>query len=91
MTVQEALLGASVEVPTIDGRVKMKLPRGANTGTKLRLKERGMPRGKEARGDQYVTLKVVLPDPPDPALTKFVEDWAKNRTDNPRGGPEWKV
>ena len=94
VSIQEALLGASIEVPTIDGRVAVKLPRDANTGTKLRLKGRGVPRGKDAggepRGDQYVTLKVVLPDPPDPALNRFVEDWAKTRRDNPRQGPEWK-
>ncbi|MCK6451273.1 MAG: J domain-containing protein [Alphaproteobacteria bacterium] len=90
VALQEALLGAAIEVPTIDGRVKVKLPKGANTGTKLRLKGRGMPQGKGARGDQYVTLKVVLPDPPDDALTRFVEGWAKNRRDDPRTGPEWK-
>jgi len=90
VAIQEALLGASIEVPTIDGRVKVKLPKGANTGTKLRLKGRGMPGPKGARGDQYVTLKVMLPDPPDPALTAFVEEWAEKRHDNPRTGPEWK-
>ena len=89
VSLQEAVLGASIEVPTIDGRVKVKLPKGSNTGTKLRLKGRGMPYGKGQHGDQYVILKVVLPDPADPALTKFVEDWAKNRNDNPRSGPEW--
>jgi DnaJ-class molecular chaperone len=89
VTLDEALLGASIEVPTVDGRVKVKLPKGANSGTKLRLKGRGMPHGKGARGDQYVTLKIVLPDPPDEALTKFVEGWARNRKDNPRSGPEW--
>jgi DnaJ-class molecular chaperone len=94
VTLQEALLGASIEVPTIDGRVAVKLPKGANTGTRLRLKGRGVPQGQGAkagaRGDQYVTLKVMLPDPPDAALDRFVEDWAKNRRDNPRQGPGWK-
>jgi DnaJ-class molecular chaperone len=91
VTLQEALLGASIEVPTIDGRVAVKLPKGANTGTRLRLKGRGVPHGRGgARGDQYVTLKAMLPDPPDAALDRFVEDWAKNRRDNPRQGPGWK-
>ena len=90
ISLQEALLGASIEVPVIDGRVAVKLPKGANTGTRLRLKGRGVPQGKNGRGDQYVTLKVALPDPPDPALNRFVEDWAKTRRDNPRQGPEWK-
>ncbi len=91
VSLQEALLGASIEVPTIDGRVTMKLPKNANTGTKLRLKGRGAPQGKGGtRGDQYVTLKVMLPDPPDPKLNEFVETWAKDRSDDPRAGPEWK-
>jgi DnaJ-class molecular chaperone len=71
----------------------MKLPKGANTGTKLRLKGRGVPQGKGAkgeRGDQYVTLKVVLPDPPDAELTRFVEGWAKGRRDKPRRGEGWE-
>ncbi|MGQ0675372.1 MAG: DnaJ C-terminal domain-containing protein, partial [Rhodospirillales bacterium] len=54
VSVQEAVLGAGIEVPTIDGRVAVKLPKGADTGTRLRLKGRGVPRGKGgARGDQY--------------------------------------
>jgi DnaJ-class molecular chaperone len=91
VSLQEALSGASIEMPTIDGRVAVKLPKNANTGAKLRLKGRGVPRGKNgARGDQYVTLKVMLPDPPDPALSQWVEEWAKGRRDDPRPGPEWK-
>ncbi|MGQ0675305.1 MAG: DnaJ C-terminal domain-containing protein, partial [Rhodospirillales bacterium] len=91
VALHEALAGASIEVPTIDGRVAVKLPKNANTGTKLRLKGRGAPHGKAgARGDQYVTLKVMLPDPPDPELNKLVEGWAKGRRDDPRQGPEWK-
>lgn len=95
VAVQEALSGASIEVPTIDGRVAVKLPKGANTGTRLRLKGRGVPQGPSAkgggaRGDQYVTLKVMLPDPPDPEFNRLVETWAKGRRDDPRQGPEWK-
>ncbi|MCC6466949.1 MAG: J domain-containing protein [Alphaproteobacteria bacterium] len=91
VALQEALLGGSIEVPTIDGRVSVKLPKGANTGTKLRLKGRGVAQGKKGeRGDQYVTLKVVLPDPPDAELTRFVEGWAKGRRDKVRSGEGWE-
>lgn len=91
VTLSEALTGAGIEVPTIDGRVAVKLPKGANTGTRLRLKGRGVAHGKGGqRGDQYVTLKVMLPDPPDPALNELVEEWAKGRHYDPRKGPEWK-
>ncbi len=58
----QAALGDEVEVPTIDGKVKYKIPEGTQTGTIFRLKEKGIPhiRGK-ARGDQLITVKVVTP------------------------------
>ncbi|HYD98227.1 MAG TPA: J domain-containing protein [Alphaproteobacteria bacterium] len=77
VTLQEAVLGASVEVPTVDGKVVLKVPRGSNTGSTLRLKGRGTVDQKtNQRGDQYVKLKVVLPDQPDAELTAFIERWA---------------
>lgn len=81
VTLQEAVLGATIEVPTIDGRVSMTVPKGSNTGTRLRLKGKGVmnPRSHR-RGDQYVTLKIVLPSEKDEKLTEMVERWAK---DNP--------
>ncbi len=80
VTLPEAVLGGRVEVPTVDGPVTMTVPKGANSGTVLRLREKGVPRaGKPAdggRGDQYVTLKVMLPAKPDPALEEAVAAWA---------------
>ncbi|MFT4584627.1 MAG: curved DNA-binding protein [Gammaproteobacteria bacterium] len=55
----EAMLGASVDIPTLGGRVKLTIPAAANAGQKLRLKGKGLP-GKPA-GDQYVVLKIVVP------------------------------
>lgn len=63
----EAALGAKVEVPTLDGRVDLKIPPGSQSGKKLRLKGRGLP-GK-TRGDQYVILRIVTP----PADSEDVE------------------
>jgi DnaJ-class molecular chaperone len=77
VSLPEAVLGASVNVPTIDGTVSLKVPAGSNTGSVLRLRGKGVPRGKGERGDQYVKLKVALPDKPDKELTEFVERWAK--------------
>jgi|SRR5688572_24373669 len=69
VTLSEAVLGASLTVPTVDGKVSIKVPPGSNTGTTLRLKGRGIVDRKSGqRGDQYVTLKVVLPERPDPEL-----------------------
>lgn len=78
VTLPEAVLGAKIEVPTVDGRVTLTVPKGSNSGTRLRLRGKGVPAGKGGtRGDQYVILKVVLPDTPDPELDRFVEQWAK--------------
>jgi DnaJ-class molecular chaperone len=78
VTLQEAVLGGSIEVPTIDGRVSVTVPKGSNTGTVLRLKGKGVVDQKtRQRGDQYVRLKVVLPPKSDEKLAEMVERWAK--------------
>ncbi len=71
----QAVLGDRVTVPTIDGPVTMRVPPGSNTGTRLRLRGKGVParRGIEA-GDQYVTLRIVLTNPNDPLLTRFLRE-----------------
>lgn len=79
----EALLGARVEVPTVRGPVAMTVPKGANTGMTLRLKGQGIKVGGAA-GDQYVKLKVVLPDAVDPELERFVREWAPSHQYDPR-------
>ena len=74
VTLTEAVLGATVTVPTIHGAVAVKVPRGSNSGASLRLKGKGIAGGSKI-GDQYVKLRVVLPDPPDSELTAFLERW----------------
>ncbi len=74
VTLPEAVLGGKVTVPTVDGKVTLTIPPGSNSGTVLRLKGKGAPSGK-LRGDQLVTLKVVLPDPPDSELESFLKSW----------------
>jgi DnaJ-class molecular chaperone len=77
VSLPEAVLGASITVPTVDGKVSLKVPPDSNTGSVLRLRGKGVPRRGGERGDQYVKLKVVLPDRPDAELTEFVERWSK--------------
>ena len=73
ISVPEALLGASVPVPTIDGPVRITVPAGSNSGRSLRLKGRGIVRPDGRRGDQYVRLLVVLPE----AVDAELERWAR--------------
>lgn len=90
VTLGEAVLGAKVRVPTIDGPVTMTIPKGAAAGTVLRLKAKGIPdpHTPERRGDQYVTLRLVLPDTIDPELEAFVGEWAQHHPYDPRRAME---
>ena len=68
-----------MDVPTISGPVSMTIPKGSNTGSTLRLKGRGIKRPRAASaGDQYVVLKVMLPENADADLEAFVETWSQN-------------
>ena len=84
VSLTEAVLGGRVPVPTPTGTVTMTVPKGANTGTRLRLRGKGAPRREGGFGDEYVTLKIVLPASPDPDLEAFVAGWEAGRTFNPR-------
>ncbi|MBF9033287.1 DnaJ domain-containing protein [Rhodobacterales bacterium HKCCE2091] len=84
ITVDEAVLGAKVEVPTIGGPVAMTIPKGASSGDRLRLRGRGVaPAGGKA-GDQYVRLKIVLPDRIDDGLEELARDWRSRSGFDPR-------
>lgn len=84
ITLAEAVLGARLDVPTPTGPVRMSVPKGSNTGTRLRLKGKGVTRATGKAGDEYVTLKVVLPDQPDAELEEFVRRWSEGKDQNPR-------
>ncbi len=74
VTLAEAIGGAKITVPTVDGKVAVTIPPGANSGTTLRLKGKGAGTAG-ARGDQLVTLKVMLPDRADDELADFLKKW----------------
>jgi DnaJ-class molecular chaperone len=83
VTFYEATLGATVPAPTLDGTVEIKIPKGSNSGTVLRLRGKGMPDPQGVRGDQYVKLRVMLPEN-DETFAKFTEKWAKDNSYDPR-------
>jgi DnaJ-class molecular chaperone len=84
VTLDEAVLGAKVKVPTVDGPVTLSIPAGSSSGRVLRLKGKGFHGKSGARGDQLVRLIVDLPAD-DPDLKAFVEGWSRKNKDNPRG------
>lgn len=63
----QAVLGAEVSVPTLEGRAKLKIPAGSQPGRRFRLTGRGLPEPGGTRGDFYAILQVTLPEPPIPA------------------------
>lgn len=86
ITLPEAVLGATITVPTIDGKVALKLPKDSNTGTQLRLKGKGIANPKtNQRGDQYVRFKIVLPEQVDQDLRDAIERWSKRHSYDVRG------
>jgi molecular chaperone DnaJ len=86
VTVTEASLGAKVEVPTIDGRSQVRIPPGTNSGTKLRLREKGAPSVRQPgkRGDQIVEVQVVVPKPEDERVRNLLKELSKVDQEDPR-------
>ncbi|MBL8771485.1 MAG: J domain-containing protein [Phenylobacterium sp.] len=84
VTVYDAVLGGKVEAPTPDGPVNISVPKGSNTGARLRLKGKGLSDSKGQRGDLFARLVVMLPETPDPALEKAAEEIQAKRPYSPR-------
>lgn len=78
ITLDEAVRGAKVKVPTVDGAVMLGVPAGAASGKTLRLRGKGFTGKGGARGDQLVTLQIDVPAD-DPAIRALVENWQDHR------------
>lgn len=79
----EAALGATVVVPTLGGNVDLKIPPGSQGGQKMRLKKRGLRNG-DTPGDQYILLKIVIPQPTTEANRALYTEMEKEMPFNPR-------
>jgi len=88
VTVAEAALGAEVEVPTLKGKVALKIPPGTSSGRTFRLRGYGMPRLKGGgAGDLYVRTKIVVPSGLSVRERQLFEELKRLRPENPRAGP----
>ncbi len=83
VTIQEAVVGTSLEVPTIKGKVRLAIPPNSGSGTRLRLRGRGI-----HQGHQFVQLHVVLPPSDEPELAEFLKSWSPRSKFDPRAGLE---
>jgi curved DNA-binding protein len=84
VTPAEAVLGGFVEVPTLDGLVKISLPQSITSGQKLRLAGKGFPGEDGRRGDQLLEIQIVVPKNPHPAERELYEKLREIESFNPR-------
>jgi len=86
VTLYEAVAGAKVNAPTLEGTVELTVPPGSNAGRTLRLRGKGLPDAQGNAGDLLVSLKIVLPDEADPELVTLMRKWEAQKPYNPRAG-----
>lgn len=74
ISIDEAVLGGDIDVPTPRGRLTVRIPKNSSSGRRLRLKGKGVIRGEDT-GNMYVTLKIMLPSERNEALEKLMQEW----------------
>jgi len=86
ITVNEAALGAKIEVPTVEGKAQLKIPSSTESGQKFRLRERGFPslRNPKLRGDEFIEVKIVLPKVISEETKELLKQFEKLNPENPR-------
>lgn len=86
LTVPEAALGAKIEVPTVEGKAQLRIPPGTQSGQKFRLRGRGSPslRDQNARGDQFVEVKIALPNVISEETKDLLRKYTQLNPENPR-------
>jgi DnaJ-class molecular chaperone len=83
ITLYEAVLGAKIRVPTLDGAVDLAIPPGTSAGRTFRLKGKGLPT-KSGHGDLFATVRIVLPDRQDAELEALMRKWRDSKPYDPR-------
>jgi DnaJ-class molecular chaperone len=81
----EAVLGATVKLPALDGQAVFRVPPGTQSGQRIRLKGKGLPKRKgQGHGDLYAVVRIAVPDAPTPNEKRLFEELARISTFNPR-------
>ena len=87
ITIPEAILGGSIEVPTIAGKARLKIPPATSSGKRFRLREKGVLNPRTNRkGDQFVEVRIVVPEVPDEASKAMMKEFANLNPEDPRNG-----
>lgn len=87
ISLAEAVSGAKVDVPGLDGLKSLTIPPGSSSGLKLRLRGQGVPAGGgKLHGDLFVILKIVVPKNPDEESQRLIREFAERNPSNPRAG-----
>ncbi len=89
ISLHEAIHGASIQVPTLDGPVTVKVPPGVNTNKKLRIKGRGFHHTGRPAGDQLCRILLMLPDELSDPASRALEAWSAEHSYNARKGAPW--
>jgi DnaJ-class molecular chaperone len=85
VSLDEAVLGAKIEVATVTGRIQLALPKGTSSGRVFRLKGKGCRNMASGRvGDQLITVRIVLPEVIDDSLAYFLSEWRQTHAYDPR-------
>src|SRR5262249_22318383 len=85
ISVSEAILGAKVDVPTLDGsKLSVKVPPRTSSGARLRLRGKGI-----ASGDQFIEIKVIVPSSIDDRSRELIEEFGRLNPQNPRENLPW--
>ena len=86
----EAALGTKLRVPTINGMIQLTIPVGTQSGQKLRIKGKGMPRLRGGgRGDQFAEIKVMVPKKLDAEAEQLIRNFERLNPENPRDKLRW--
>ena len=91
VAVHEAALGAKLDVPSLDGRARLRVPPGTQTGQRFRLRERGVPSSRDGRrGDLVVEVRLVLPRVLDERSKELLREFGRINNEDVRGDLESK-